>query len=442
MPKGGSPSPLMLLYGFAGIIALGTILLMLPISSKAGQLTPVVNALFTSTSAVCVTGLIVVDTGTYWSSFGQAVIIALVQIGGFGFMTGATLFLIMMGRRITLRERMLARESMGMTPLGGLVGLVKRMAIFTIAIEGIGAAILFFHLSSTHPPGTALWQGTFQAISAFNNAGFDIFGNFQSLGNYQGDPIMLGVTALLVILGGISFMVIADVFRFKRFGKFSLDSKIVLTTTGLLLALGMGLILFGEFSNPATLGSMPLPQKMLDAFFHSVTARTAGFTTIDMGKAVGFSLFLTMLLMFIGGAAGSTAGGIKVNTFGMLLATIWCSIRGREYAGAFGREFPEQQIHRALAIVTLAIGLVAISVLLLTITEPFRFIDLLFETVSAFGTVGLSTGITPQLSLIGKIIIAVTMFCGRLGPITMALSLVQRQQPSLYRYPQDMVRIG
>jgi len=433
---------MLLIYGFAIIIGIGTLLLLLPVSTKTGQVTSPINALFTSTSAVCVTGLVVVDTGTYWSSFGQAVILVLIQIGGFGFMTSATLFLLILVRRIGLRERMLIGESMGLTRLGGLVNLVRKIALFTIVIEIIGAALLYIRFSIDNPTGTAIWKSVFQSVSAFNNAGFDILGNFMSLSSYQGDTLVILVTAALIILGGISFLVVADLFRIRRLSRISLDSKLVLYTTGALLALGMIVILFTEFNDSDTLGFLSLPQKLLNAFFQSVTARTAGFSTINMANVADYALFFTMLLMFVGGAAGSTAGGIKVNTFGMVVATIWSTVRGKENAGAFNKEFTIQQINRALTIIMLSLGFITVIVFLLTITEDFRFLDLLFETTSAFGTVGLSTGITPALSTAGRLIITFTMFIGRLGPLALALSLLQRQRPGTYRYPKEVIRIG
>jgi len=443
VPKQPGFSPLILIYGFAGVIVLGTILLMFPISSKGGQFTSPVDTLFTAASAVCVTGLVVKDTGTYWSSFGQGVILVLIQIGGLGFMTSATLLLLLLGRRIGLRERWLIGQSLGTERLGGMVKLVRRILLFTVIVEGIGTAILYIHFSVKDPTGTAAWKAVFQAVSAFNNAGFDIFGRFRSLLDYQTDTTVILTTAGLIILGGISFVVVADVGRMRRFGRLSVDSKIVLVTTLGLLVLGTVVILLTEYGNADTLGPLSFPYKLLNAFFHSVTPRTAGFSSINIGSMETYSQFFTILLMFVGGAAGSTAGGIKVNTFGMLVATIWSTIRGKEHAGAFGREFANQQIHRALALVMLALTLIFIVVFVLTITDKgFGFLKLLFETVSAFGTVGLSTGITPDLSVAGRLIITAVMFIGRLGPLILVLSLTQRQQPSEYRYPQDEVRIG
>jgi len=441
-PRHAGLSPLILIYGFAGVIVLGMILLILPVASKSGQFTSPITALFTAASAVCVTGLAVVDTGTYWSHFGQGVILALIQIGGLGFMTSATLLLLLLGRRLGIRERWLIGQSLGTERLGGMVKLVRRILLFTFIVEAIGAAIFYIRFSVENPTGTAAWKAVFHAVSAFNNCGLDLFGNFRSLLGYQTDTTVILTTAALIILGGISFMVVADVINVRRFGRLLLDSKIVLVTTLGLLVVGTVVILVTEYGNADTLGPMSVPHKLLTSFFQAVTPRTAGFSSISIGSMATYSQFFIILLMFVGGAAGSTAGGIKVNTFGMLVATIWSTIRGNEHARAFGREFTNQQIHRALTLVMLALTLIFIVVLVLTVTEKFGFLNLLFETVSAFGTVGLSTGITPGLSVAGKLIITAVMFIGRLGPLILVLSLTQRQQPSAYRYPQDEVRIG
>ncbi|MDD5312892.1 MAG: TrkH family potassium uptake protein [Dehalococcoidia bacterium] len=440
--KNGEISPLLLVFGFAALIIVGTVLLILPISSRSGHFTAPVDALFTATSAVCVTGLLVQDTGTYWSLFGQAVILILIQIGGLGFMTSATLFLIALGRRIGLREKLLIVETMGIMKLGGLVSLIRKMALFALIVEGMGTAIFYVYFSANSPTGMPLWESLFHAVSAFNNAGFDIFGDYQSLIHYQNNAPFLLTTAGLIIIGGISFVVVADIFGRRRFINLALDSKIVLSTTACLLLGGTLIILFTEFSNVNTLGTMPLPQKLLIAFFQSTTARTAGFSAINMGEITHYCLFFIIILMFIGGASGSTAGGIKVNTFGILVATLVSALRGKEYAGAFNKEFVPQQIYRALAVVILSLGIITTVVFLLTITERYDFLDIFFETVSAFANVGLSSGITPDLSVAGRLIISATVFIGRLGPLTLALLLIERQQTSIYRYPQENVRIG
>lgn len=441
-PRSSASSSLVLVYGFLGLIALGTVFLILPVSSKTGQSTSFIDALFTATSAVCVTGLVVVDTADYWSSFGQGVILTLIQLGGFGFMTSATLFLVAFGRRVGLRERLLISESMGLGQLGGLVRIVKQMALFTFAAEIAGAIVLYFGLNAGNSVGKSIWNSLFQSISAFNNAGFDVFGNFRSLSDFYNNPLVLGVTAILIIVGGISYLVVADVYRVHRFNQLALDTKIVLSTTGLLLLLGTVIVLVTEFTDPNTLGAFSIPQRGLNAFFQSVTARTAGFSTITMANLADYALFFTMMLMFVGGASGSTAGGIKVNTLGVISSTVWSTLRGKEHAGAYSREFTNQQVYRAWTVVILSLTFVSVAVFLLTLTEDSRFLAILFETVSAFGTVGLSMGITPGMTIAGKVIIAVTMFAGRLGPLTLVLSLIQRQRSASYRYPHGVVRIG
>jgi trk system potassium uptake protein TrkH len=449
VPKFKSISVAVVIWGFAAIIGIGAILLMLPISRADPASIPLSkafpDALFTATSATCVTGLSVQTTATYWSNFGQAVILVLMQVGGFGFMTSATLLLLAFGRSVGLREKLLVGESLGVERLGGLVSLLMGIAFFTLVCEGFGAVMLYIRFSQDFSsPATALWQSIFHAVSAFNNCGFDIIGG-SSLTQYRNDPLVVLTIAGLIILGGLSFLVVWDVVKKRSFRRLSLDSKMVVAVTAGLLILGTVVLLAMEYSNPDTLGPMKPAGKVLSAFFQAVTPRTAGFNVISIPMMTAYSLFFTIMLMFIGGASGSTAGGVKVNTFGVLLSTVWSSLKGKEHAEAFGRELRPQQIHRALAVAMLALGLVGIVTLVLSITEndkPFQFIDVLFETVSAFGTVGLSTGITPMLTLAGKFIIIATMFAGRLGPLTLALSLVQGQRTTEYRYPQDQVRIG
>ena len=452
VPKFQSISVAVVIWGFAITIAIGAVLLMLPISSQTHEWTYFPDALFMSTSAVCVTGLAVVESGTHFSFFGQAVLLVLMQIGGFGFMASATLLLLAFGRSVGLREKLVIAESMGVERLGGLLSLLLGIAFFSLICEGIGAVLLYIRFSQLDiTPGAAVWQSIFHAVSAFNNCGLDIIGHGNSITDYKNDPLVVLTIAGLIILGGLSFLVVWDVFKKRSFSKLSLDSKMVIAVTAFLLVVGTVVLLAMEYHNTDTLGSMSLPQKVLDAFFQSVTPRTAGFNVVNVGLMTAYSLFFTIMLMFVGGASGSTAGGIKVNTFGVLLATVWSSLRGKEHAEAFGREMRPQLIHRALAVAMLSLGLVGIVTLVLTVTEahsttadgkPFQFIQILFEEVSAFGTVGLSTGITPFLTLAGKFIIIATMFAGRLGPLTLALSLVQGQRTSKYRYPQDQVRIG
>ncbi len=431
-----------LLHGFGVMILVGTLLLMLPISSQTGSATPLVNALFTATSAVCVTGLVVVDTATYFSLFGQMVIALLIQLGGFGYMTSATMFLLALRRKIRFSDRLLIADSMGIKRPGGVVRLVRRIALFTLIVEGIGAIILFSHFITTNPTGTAVWKSIFHSISAFNNAGFDLEGKFQSLLGYQTDVTVVLTIAFLIILGGLGYTVLQNVAVTRRWSRLQLDTKLVIGVTGTLLAFGTMALLLTEFDNSSTIGSLPLPYKFLNAFFHAVTPRTAGFATVDVGKMIPVSLVITIMLMFIGGASGSTAGGIKVNTFGLLVATIISTIRGNERPMAFGKEFRTSDIYQALTLIILSVGLIAVVVLLMTFTENFDFIRIVFEIVSAFGTVGLSTGITPELSTAGRLIITVTMFLGRVGPLTTAFSIAQSRHVRAYRYSSESVRIG
>lgn len=440
--SGGLPT-LKLIGGFGGIILFGTILLMLPFSSVNGGFTSLVTALFTSTSAVCVTGLVVVDTGTYWSIFGQVVICVLIMVGGFGFMTSASILLSLLGRRIGLQDRLMIGETLHIEQRSGdLIKMVKRIAVFSLTTEAVGAIILLpSFYRAMHSP-IAIWQAFFQSVSAFNNAGFDVIGNYQSLTAFQSDVVMLLGTAMLIIIGGSGFVVIMDIWQQRRFRTLSLNSKMVVVTTVTLLGLGTLVLLVSEWANPQTLGTMPFFQKLMNAFFHAVTPRTAGFNSLDVARLTGYSLLITIVLMFIGGASGSTAGGIKVNTFGMLITTIISTMKGKQSVGAFGREFRIQQIYRALTVVIISILLVLVMFTLLTLSEDIESYRLLFETVSAFGTVGLSMGITSLLTVFGKIVIVLTMFIGRLGPLSLVLSSVQRQYPNIYRYPQESISIG
>ncbi len=436
------PPALLLVYGFALLIAIGTVVLMLPISNRSGELSDPITALFTATSAVCVTGLTVVDTWSYWTVFGQAVILALIQIGGLGVMMAATVLFVALGRRVTLRERLLLRESVGGGALGSLERLALQVVAATFVIEFVGVIILFFGFLPYYDPPRALWHSVFHSISAFNNAGFSITENNANLIPYQGNVIILLPIAILVFLGGISYTVIRDVAVVRRFHQFLLDTKLVLVVTAFLLAIGTLSIFLSELGNSLTHGSQPLWEQLLDSFFLSVSARTAGFNVQDMGQLQDYTLFVLILLMFIGGASGSTAGGIKANTFGVLVVSILASIRGRERTEAFAREIPEDQVRRALTLGAVGIIWVNVTLFVLTILEQRDFIDLFFETVSALGTVGLSTGITPDLQPLSKIVLVVTMFMGRLGLMTIGLALAARQKRAHFRRAQERVKIG
>jgi trk system potassium uptake protein len=434
--------PLLLALGFAALIVLGALLLTLPAASVSGRPTGPLDALFTATSAVCVTGLVVVDTADYWSGFGQAVILVLMQLGGLGFMTSATLLLFVFGRRVTLRERLLIRAELGGESLAGLDAIVRRIVAMTLAIEAAGAAVLALRFSREYPPGDALWRGVFYAVSAFTNGSFDLSGGFRSLAPYRQDALILLPIAALIIIGGLGAATLADVARRDGLPRLTLDTKLILSVTGALLLVGTAAVLALEWGNPATLGGLPLGDRLLNAFFHAVVPRTAGFTSLDVPQLTQATQAVTIVLMFIGAAPGSTGGGVKVTTFAVLMAAIVSNVRGRQQVEAFRREIPLPVVVRALTVLLLGLALVVAVAIVLTITEAVTFTVALFEAVSAFATVGLSTGLTPQLSPAGKIVLMLTMFAGRLGPLTLALALAQAQRPVTRRYASEPVKIG
>ena len=442
--KPRSPSAVLIL-GFAVLIVVGTVMLMLPVSSAAGTWTTPMDALFTATSAVCVTGLVVVDTGTYWSPFGHVVIVALIQVGGFGFMTGSTLLLfVLVGRRTGLRDRILVQASTGVPQLGETTTLLRRIAVFTIVAELTGAVVLTaLFAGEGRAWGQAAWWGIFHSVSAFNNAGFDLTGGFRSLTAYATNPLLLAAISVLIVLGGLGFAIVGDAVIKRRWARFALETKIVLLTTVVLLVLGAVTTAAFEWSNPATLGSLPEPHRAMNALFQSVTYRTAGFAAIDPGGLTEAGLFVGMALMFIGAASGSTAGGIKVNTFSVLLAAIISTARGRRSTEAFGRRIPDVIVFRALSVALLALAIVFGVALLLEILAPDQsFVDVLFEAVSAFGTVGLSTGITPVMPDPARLVLIGGMFVGRLGPLTLVLALAARSRGSAVRPASESMRIG
>jgi trk system potassium uptake protein TrkH len=434
--------PRILVSGFALIILLGAYLLSMPFASASGERLPFLDALFTATSATCVTGLVVVDTGTYFSVPGQIVLMCLFQLGGLGFMTMATLIALVLRKRISLRERLLLQEAMNQTSMEGIVRLIRRVIIYSITIELIGASLFSFRFAFDMPLGKALFFGAFHAVSLFNNAGFDIFGEYRSLTLYVSDPIVNLTAMLLIITGGLGFVVMADLMEFRKNRKLSLHSKVVLTMTGTLIAVGTMVIFIFEFSNTKTLGSLDWGGKILSSFFQSVTPRTAGANTLDYTALRQATVFFTIILMFIGASPGSTGGGIKTTTFTTLIGAVIAMIRGRDDIVLFRYRLGKDRIFKALTITLLSLALVIVVTMVLSTTEDQAFIKLLFEATSAFGTVGLSIGVTPELTDVGKIIIALTMFAGRLGPLTLAYALGPRTEKELYRHPEGKITIG
>ena len=431
----------------------GTVLLSLPVA-QAGEPVSLLDALFTSTSAVCVTGLTVVDTGTRFSPFGQAVVLALIQVGGLGLMTFAVFVGVVLGRKVAFTDRMVIQDSMHHTPTAGVRRLVRYVLAFTLAVEAAGAALLWVRFRGQFPAGEAVWQSVFHSVSAFCNAGFGLLPD--NLVRYRGDLLVnLAITGLIVV-GGLGFLVNMELWdlvrarlRGGRAPLLTLHARLALVVTAALLGVGTVAFLLLEWDN--VLRGLPLGERLLASWFQSVTPRTAGFNTIDYGQVSSDTLFFTIFLMFVGASPGSTGGGIKTTTFGLLVALVVARWRGRGRATLFHRTIPHAVMDRALTIALLAWALVSLAVGLLVFTEthgrPFavaepRFLALMFEAVSAFGTVGLSTGITPSLSASGKLVLVALMFVGRVGPLTLVLAVGPRQERGRFRYAEENVMVG
>lgn len=446
MKKSRFTPPQILVLGFALIILIGSGLLMLPVSSTDGLPLPFIDALFTATSATCVTGLVVVDTGTHFTTFGQMVIISLIQIGGLGFMSMATLFAFILRKKISLRERLLLQEALNQGSMEGIVRLFRKVLIYSLTIEGI-AAVLFtarWSMDLGFPKG--LYYGIWHAVSFFNNAGFDLFGPitgpFTSLTAYAGDFITNAVTMALIVLGGIGFIVMSDVMDYRRTKRLTLHSKVVLSATSILIVTGALVIFIFEYSNSKTLGSLDFGGKILASFFQSVTPRTAGANTLDLASLRQATQFFMIILMFIGASPGSTGGGIKTTTFTMLVGAIVAMVRGKEDIVFFRNRLGKERILKAITLTMFALFLVIFVTMLLSTTEDHEFLMILYEVTSAFGTVGLTLGLTTKLTVFGKVMIALTMFAGRLGPLTLAYALQPKAEKELYRYPEGKITIG
>lgn len=436
--------PKILVLGFAAVILIGAILLTLPIATEDGNGLGFLNALFTATSATCVTGLVVVDTADTFTTFGELVILTLIQIGGLGFMTFATFFFFLLGKRISLRERLLLQEAMNNVSFAGIVRLVKRVLIFTAIIELTGATILAIRFSFEMPIGKAIYWGIFHAISNFNNAGFDLNGEFRSLTPFVDDPIVVLTVCALITLGGIGFIVLNELYEYHDTRRLSVHTKVVLVTT-LILTLGATILIFTfEYGNDKTIEPLSYTGKVLGSLFQAVTPRTAGANTLPIGDLTQSTLFLIIFLMYVGAGPGSTAGGIKITTLAVLSAAVWSQIKGKEDVVMFRRRIVMETIFKALTVAVMGMFLVMFITMLLTITEDERhnFIMYLFEATSAFGTVGLSMGLTPELSPMGRVIIIFTMFAGRLGPLTVAYAVAVRRKPDAVRHPKGKIMIG
>ncbi|MEG1519656.1 MAG: TrkH family potassium uptake protein, partial [Clostridia bacterium] len=424
------------------------VLLTLPVSHNSGEFFPFVKAMFTATSAVCVTGLAVADTLTEFSFFGQVVIILLIQLGGLGLMTIATLLFIIAGKRITLKERLILQEAYSQTDLSGLVRLTLKIAKYAFTLEGIGALILALCFFKDYGFLQGLWMGVFHSISSFCNAGFDLVGTGSSLVTLYDRPVIILTTSLLIILGGIGFMVINDFFVHKKeHRKFSLHTKVALFMTAFLLTFGTVGYCFLEWNNPNTMGNMSFLNKILSAFFQSVTARTAGFNSIPQGELTTVSKILTNSLMFIGASPGGTGGGIKTTTFFVVVAMFFAGARGKEEIVAFKHSIKVKTALKSFSILVLGLLIVLTTTSIVyhfeqLVSVGVSYSDALFESFSAFGTVGLSVGITPTLSDPSLITIAFCMFLGRLGSLILGLIVVGNGHGLLIKYSDYKLIVG
>ena len=465
---------------FAGLVAVGTLLLLPPfthnarvvvaevedprneialdvarsrdpsarIGKKVGEgFTPVLDALFTATSAATVTGLVTQDTATYWTRTGQVLILGLIFIGGLGFMSIVTFLLVVVGQRMTLGQRLLVKDSYQTDQLGGLKRMSINIVLFAAAVQMAGVIAFFVRFSLL--PGFSLvegiWEAAFQSVSAFNGAGFVALPDTISLSAYQSDSAVLVITGVLILAGALSYPVIMDAVRFRRFSLYTLNTKLVLVATAALTAVGALVFLATEYGNPGTLGPLALGDRLVAALFEAVSGRTAGFSTVDYSLTEKQTNFFFTGLMFVGGASASVAGGIKVNTFAVVLVAIISTLTGRADASVFEREVPHAQVQRAMSIGATATVFVFLMALVLTFSESgkgFAFIDLLFDSVSAAGAVGLSTGAVGEMSRLGHVIVIVGMFIGKLGPPTLSLAMLQRGNGDIYRYAQERVTIG
>lgn len=428
---------------FGAAIALGTALLSLPIATESGRPAPLIDAVFTATSAVCVTGLTVVDTPTYWSTFGEVVILGLFQLGGFGIMTLATLFAVLISGRLGLRARLLAQAETRAIRLTDVRRVVRRIVLFTVGSELVAATVLTarFAVAYDEPLDAALYSGVFHAVSAFTNAGFSL--RSDSMTAFVADPWIILTLALTLIVGGIGFPVAFELARTWRHPRqWSVLTRITLLVTCVLLVAGTAMLTVSEFNNPKTLGPLSGPAKLLAGFFAAATPRSGGFNSIDVSAMRPESWLVSDILMFIGGGSASAAGGIKVTTFGLLAYVLWAEMRGERTVNVGRRRIPESNQRQALAVALLSIVAVAAATFTLLSLTDHGLDRVLFEAVSAFGTVGLSTGITAQLPPAGQLLITLLMFIGRIGPLTVASALALRDRARRYELPEEGTVVG
>lgn len=435
-----------IVLGFGAIILLGTLLLHLPISAQDGQMTPWLTCLFTATSATCVTGLVLVDTAVHWSIFGQAVILLLLQLGGLGFVTLISIIPFALHRRIGLSQRLVMASAMNLDRVAGVVRVVRHALLGTMLVEGIGAVLLAIRFVPQFGL-LGIWFSIFHSISAFCNGGFDILGlysgPYSSLAAYQGDPLVLGTIMALIVIGGLGFFVWEDVIQKRCWKKLTLYSKMVLGITACLIVFGAVYFACAEWENPDTLGSMPLWQRPLNALFQSVTLRTAGYATFDQGKLLEGSAVMSILLMLIGGSSGSTAGGLKTATVGVLLLALRSGLMGREQVTFRGRAIHYRRVLNAMTLALVVLFVFVFSSMVVSTVEDLPYLDSAFEVASAMGTVGLTTGITPTLTPFSQGLLILLMYMGRVGILSFSIAFITgNRHPAKIKYPEMNVMIG
>lgn len=431
---------------FLAIILIGTILLCLPISSRNGKSCGVLPALFTATSCTCVTGLSLFDTWSQWSGFGQAVILSLIEIGGLGFMSAASFVIFLFRRKMGLRQRMVIAQALSLNDIESAVRLQKWVLFGSLAMQAVGAVILSLWFLPTYGAVRAIRWGVFHSVSAFCNAGFDIFGALEpgsSLMVFQNDPVVLLTISLLIVMGSLGFFVWDELFRIRKFKKFSVYTKLVLLMTGILLLGGAICFAILEWNNPETMGDMTIGGKLLNAFFQSVTTRTAGFAAVDQAGLTESSKAVTMFLMFIGGSSGSTAGGVKTVTLMVLLLFMLSRARGRNTVSVFKRTIPSDKVLDAVSIISIVMGLAIFGAIFICATCPVTFTDAMYEAISALATVGLTAGVTGKLGTAAQILIIIYMYFGRVGVLTLSLGfLTGNRAEERFEYAKTNLLIG
>ena len=431
-----------LINSFLIIILFGTIALMTPFATVNHRGCDFVTALFTTTSAVAVTGLSVIDIGKEFTMFGQIVVMILIQLGGLGIMTFSSLIMMLIGKKISYNEKIILKEGLNQEALGGIMRFIRNIVKIVIIIEGIGAALLTYSFMKEYPLWKAIYYGIFHSVSAFCNAGFALFPD--SLIKYQNDYMFNFTISFLIIFGGIGFAVIQSiVYYFRNLkSRINLTSRLAIHITIWLIIVGTVIIFFTEQNNSATIGNMSIPHQIMASFFQSVTTRTAGFNTIDMAQLKPATIFLFYILMIIGASPGSTGGGIKTTTFGVIIVSIISTIKNRENIEIYNRTIPFEIVKRALTILVISISYIAVITFAILIVEEKNVISVLFEVISAFATVGLSLGITTSLTDFSKILIIITMFIGRLGPLTVAIALSEEKMKTKYKYAEENINVG